>query len=69
MLIEGDIMLLRENYLSKIRGFYDDSEMIKVITRIIRSEKSTVLGTVKEELIEKNLVAIPLTLDDEKNTS
>jgi len=43
--------------------------MIKVITGIIRSEKSTLLGTVKEELIEKNLVAIPLTLDDEKNTS
>ena len=35
MLTEGDIMLLRENYLSKIRGFYD-SDLIKILVGIRR---------------------------------
>ena len=55
----------RENYLSKIRGFYDDPEMIKVITGIRRCGKSTLLEMVKEELIEngvkeKNIIDIKL---------
>lgn len=45
----------RENYLNKIRGFYDDPEMIKVITGIRRCGKSTLLEMVKEELIEKGV--------------
>lgn len=42
----------REDYLSKIRGFYDDT-MIKVITGIRRCGKSYLLKTIIEELKEK----------------
>ena len=40
----------RENYLNKIRGFYDDTETIKVITGIRRCGKSTLLESIKSEL-------------------
>ena len=43
----------REEYLKKIRGFYDDTETIKVITGIRRCGKSTLLDMVIEELKEK----------------
>jgi len=36
----------RENYLNKIRGFYDDTETIKVITGIRRCGKSTLLESI-----------------------
>ena len=44
----------REDYLSKIRGFYDDT-MIKVITGIRRCGKSYLLKTIIEELKEKGV--------------
>ena len=44
----------REDYLSKIRGFYDDT-MIKVITGIRRCGKSYLLKTVIEELKETGI--------------
>ena len=44
----------REDYLSKIRGFYDDT-MIKVITGIRRCGKSYFLKTIIEELKEKGI--------------
>lgn len=44
----------REEYLNKIRGFYDDS-MIKVITGIRRCGKSFLLKTIIEELKEKGI--------------
>ena len=40
----------RENYLKKIRGFYNDTETIKVITGIRRSGKSFLLKSIVEEL-------------------
>lgn len=45
----------RENYLKKIRGFYDDAEMIKVITGIRRCGKSSLLDMIKKELIKKGI--------------
>ena len=45
----GDIMLLRESYLSKIRGFYD-SDLIKILVGIRRCGKSVILNQVIDEL-------------------
>ena len=45
-------MLLRENYLSKIRGFYD-SDLIKILVGIRRCGKSVILNQIIEELKEK----------------
>ena len=44
----------RENYLSKIRGFYDDT-IIKVVSGIRRCGKSYLLKTIIEELKEKGV--------------
>jgi hypothetical protein len=41
----------RENYLKKIRAFYNDSEIIKVITGVRRCGKSSLMKTIVEELI------------------
>lgn len=40
----------RENYLKKIRGFYHDSDMIKVITGVRRCGKSCLMQLIAEEL-------------------
>ena len=40
----------REIYLRKIRGFYDDTEIIKVITGVRRCGKSCLMATIAEEL-------------------
>ena len=45
----------REQYLKKIRGFYDEDEIIKVITEVRRCGKPTLLETVKEELKERGI--------------
>ena len=45
----------REDYLKKIRGFYSDSETIKVITGIRRCGKSTLLDIIIDELKEKGV--------------
>ena len=42
-------MLLREDYLSKIRGFYD-SDLIKILVGIRRCGKSVILNQIIEEL-------------------
>ncbi len=59
----------REEYLAKIRGFYDDS-MIKVITGIRRCGKSWFLKTIMEELKEKGVLEkdiIYIELDNKKH--
>ena len=48
-------MLLRENYLSKIRGFYD-SDLIKILVGIRRCGKSVILKQIIEELREKRKI-------------
>ena len=45
----------RENYLSKIRGFYHDTGLIKVITGIRRCGKSCLMMTIAEELKEAGI--------------
>lgn len=45
----------REEYLNKIRGFYNDPQTIKVITGIRRCGKSSLLETIIEELKENNI--------------
>ena len=40
----------REIYLRKIRGFYDDTGLIKVVTGVRRCGKSSLMATIAEEL-------------------
>ena len=44
-------LYIRENYLKKIRPFYHDCELIKVLTGIRRCGKSTILNMIKDELL------------------
>ena len=50
-------MLIREMYLSKIRPFYDDFGMIKVLEGIRRCGKSVILEQIRDELISKGVSA------------
>lgn len=45
----------REKYLKKMRGFYHDTEMIKVITGVRRCGKSTLLEMIAEELLKDDV--------------
>ena len=59
-----DKIYKRENYLNKIRGFYND-KIIKVITGIRRSGKSYLLKSIISELkeqgiLDKDIIYIPL---------
>lgn len=47
----------RENYLKKIRGFYHDAEMIKVITGVRRCGKSCLMRTIADELEKDGIAA------------
>ena len=56
----------REDYLKKIRGFYHDTELIKVITGVRRCGKSCLMETIIDELKEsgvKEQTIIYLNLD------
>ncbi len=62
----------RELYLKKIRGFYNDTEIIKVITGIRRCGKSSLLDTIIDELKEqgvkdKDIIEIKLDKRPNKN--
>ena len=60
----------RELYLNKIRGFYNDTETIKVITGIRRCGKSSLLETISEELKENGIKEeniIEINLDKRPN--
>ena len=45
----------RESYLSKIRPFYKDEDMIKVLTGVRRCGKSSIMQLICNELIENNV--------------
>ena len=47
----------RECYLKKIRGFYHDCEIIKVITGVRRCGKSCLMETIAQELSESGIAA------------
>lgn len=58
-------LYVREKYLKRIRGFYHDTEIIKVITGIRRCGKSCLMETIKNELIasgvdSSNIVSIDM---------
>ena len=48
-------LYFREKYLSKIREFYDDVDMIKVITGVRRCGKSSLMEIICSELIGKGI--------------
>jgi predicted AAA+ superfamily ATPase len=45
----------REDYLKKIRGFYYDDGMIKVVTGVRRCGKSCLMETIIQELVESGI--------------
>ena len=45
----------RENYLSKIRGFYHANDLIKVITGVRRCGKSSILQMIVQELLDEGV--------------
>lgn len=45
----------RENYLTKIRGFYYANDIIKVITGIRRCGKSSLMQMIADEIIESGV--------------
>jgi predicted AAA+ superfamily ATPase len=45
----------RENYLSMIRPFYYENDLIKVITGVRRSGKSSIMQLISEEIIESGV--------------
>lgn len=66
------ILFKRENYLKKIRGFYHDDDIIKVITGVRRCGKSSLMQTIVEELLDlgihkENIIFIDLdSLENKK---
>lgn len=48
-------MIKREQYLKKIRGFYDETSLIKIIYGLRRSGKSVLLTQIIDELKEKKI--------------
>ncbi len=48
-------LFIRENYLRKIRGFYDTDDLIKVITGVRRCGKSSLMQMIAEEVRQKGV--------------
>lgn len=46
-------LFIRENYLKKIRGFYDTDDLIKVITGVRRCGKSSLMQMIAAEIRQK----------------
>ena len=58
-------MILRENYLKKIREFYD-SDLIKIITGMRRCGKSVILSQIMEEIKKNTDNIIYLNFEDKR---
>ncbi len=59
----------REEYLNKIRGFYNAADIIKVITGVRRCGKSSLMEVIIEELLENGVLEeniIKIDLDNRK---
>ena len=61
-------MILREKYLSEIRGFYD-SDLVKIITGVRRCGKSIILEQIMAEIRLKTDNVVYLDFDDRAVTS
>lgn len=64
------MLFKREKYLKKIRPFYHDDDIIKVITGVRRCGKSSLMETIAEELLQNGVVEeniIYLDLDKREN--
>ena len=48
-------MIKRDLYLNKIRDFYNETSLIKIIYGLRRSGKSVILTQIMDELKEKNV--------------
>ena len=60
----------REKYLKRIRGFYQDDGMIKVITGVRRCGKSCLMQSIADELVESGVSAnnvVYVDLDSRSN--
>jgi len=57
-------MIIRDNYLKQIRGFYD-SDLIKIIVGIRRCGKSIILEQIMNEISEKTDNVIYLNFEDD----
>ena len=62
----------REIYLSKLRGFYDATDIVKVITGVRRAGKSSIIQLVIDELKgngidDNNIIMINLEKRGYKN--
>lgn len=45
----------RERYLQKIRGFYHETEIIKVLTGVRRCGKSSIMNLIIQELLDEGV--------------
>ncbi len=64
------MLFKREKYLKKIRPFYGASDLIKVITGVHRCGKSSLMQTIKDELVSSGVdpdAIIYLDLDKREN--
>ncbi len=50
-----DDLFFREKYLKKIRDFYHDTELIKVITGVRRCGKSSLIHMIMKELLDSGV--------------
>ena len=50
-----DDLFFREKYLKKLRGFYHETELIKVITGVRRCGKSSLMHMIMKELLDSDI--------------